>query len=107
MNKIKKIFISFGAFFSSFASRVLAATITQDSIVETKYGVFEPEPTIGEKFLNIGKFIIPIVLFVIGLFVVLNKKITKKVKTIIISVFIVFILLFLILVNYLSYSIIL
>lgn len=100
MNKVKKIFISFGAFFSSFASRVFAAPIT----VETKYGVFEPKPTIGEKFLNIGKFIIPIVLFVIGLFIVINKKITKKVKTIIISVFIVFIILFLILANYLSYS---
>ena len=56
MNKIKKIFTSFGAFFTSMVSKVLAfdpATMVQD-----KYGVIEPEmyePTIGEKILGIEK----------------------------------------------------
>lgn len=96
MNNIKKVLVSFGVFFSSLISKVCALTPS------TKYGVFEPkEPTIGEKFLNIGRFIIPIILFIIGLFVVLNKNITKRVKTIVISIFIIFTLLFLILANYL------
>lgn len=54
------------------------------SMVEDKYGVFEP--TMGEKLSGIGKIALPVVLFVIGLFVILSKKITKKVKIITISI---------------------
>ena len=41
-----------------------------------------------EKISIVGKFVIPIVLFVIGLFVILDKKIPKKEKAIGISVLI-------------------
>ena len=103
MNKIKKILVSFGVFFSSLISKVFALTaVPLDDRLQAMYGVFEPkEPTIGEKFLNISRFVIPIILFVIGLFIVLNKKITKRVKIIVISIFIVFTISFLILANYL------
>lgn len=94
MNKIKKIFTSFGIFFTSIVSKVLAfdpALMVEDKygvidprMYETKYGIFEP--TIGEKLSGIGKIALPLVLFVIGLFVVLSKKITKKVKIITISI---------------------
>lgn len=80
MKKLKKVFMSFGVFITGLISKVHAVDI---DIVELKYGVFEP--TIGEKISRIGKFAIPIILFVIGLFVILNKKITKKVKAIVIS----------------------
>ncbi len=87
MNKIKKIFTSFGVFFTSMVSKVLAfdpATMVQD-----KYGVIEPEmyePTMGEKILGIEKIALLLAFFIIGLFVVLNKKITKKAKIITISI---------------------
>ena len=82
MKKIKKIFTSFGVFFISIVSKVLA--FDPAMMVEDKYGVFEP--TIGEKISGIGKIAIPLVLFIIGLFVVLSKKVTKKVKVITISI---------------------
>lgn len=78
MKKMKKVFMSFGVFITGLISKVYAV-----NVVETKYGILEP--TIGEKISRIGKFAIPIILFVIGLFVILNKKITKKVKAIVIS----------------------
>lgn len=81
MNKIKKIFASFSVFFTSTVSKVLAQKI--DPAILTKYGVFEP--TMGEKISEIGKIALPLVLFIIGLFVILSKKITNKVKVIIIS----------------------
>ena len=93
MKKIKKIFISFGIFFTSMISKVLAFDLARK--VEMKYGIIEPdfieakygvlEPTIGEKISGIGKIALPLVLFVIGLFVILSKKISKKVKIITIS----------------------
>ena len=94
MNKIKKIFTSFGMFFTSMVSKVLAFDLART--VEMKYGIIEPslidikygvlEPTIGEKISGIGKIALPLVLFIIGLFVLLSKKITKKVKVITISI---------------------
>ncbi len=82
MNKIKKIFASFSVFFTSTVSKVLAQKI-EPGMIEDKYGVFEP--TMGEKISEIGKIALPLVLFIIGLFVILSKKITNKVKVIIIS----------------------
>lgn len=94
MNKIKMIFTSFGIFFTSMVSKVLAfdpAMMVEDKygvidprMYETKYGIFEP--TIGEKMSGIGKIALPLVLFIIGIFVILSKKITKKVKIITISI---------------------
>ncbi len=108
MKKLKKVFMSFGVFITGLISKVSAVSISE----QTKYGVFDPrmvedkygvfEPTMGEKISGIGKFAIPIVLFVIGLFVILNKKITKKVKAIVISVLVALTILGVILMNYLS-----
>ena len=109
MNKIKKVFISFGAFFTGLVSKVFAVDLVETKygvfdprFVEKKYGIFEPEPTSGEKFLSVGKFAIPIILFVIGLFVVLSKKITKKVKAIVISALVLLGILGYVLMNYIA-----
>ena len=67
---------------------------------EPKYGIFEP--TIGEKILGIGKIALPLVLFIIGLFVVLSKKITKKVKVITISILLTIRILSWIVLNYIA-----
>mgnify|MGYP000257073139 FL=1 len=108
MKKLKKVFMSCGVFITGLISKVSAVSISE----QTKYGVFDPrmvedkygvfEPTMGEKISGIGKFAIPIVLFVIGLFVILNKKITKKVKAIVISVLVALTIFGVILMNYLS-----
>lgn len=52
--------------------------------IQTSYGM-KIVPSSIEKAFSIGKFILPIILFVIGLVVIISKKITKKVKIIIIS----------------------
>ena len=110
MNKIKKIFTSFGIFFFVFLSKVLA--FNPEMFVEDKYGVFDPrmveikyglfEPTIGEKFSRIGKIALPLVLFIIGLYVIISKKITKKVKKIVVSTLIILAILGYILMNYIA-----
>lgn len=95
MNSMKKIFVSIGTFFTGFISKIyMVDALTEDNknglgnsrVIQAKYGVYTPEPTVGEKILNISKFAVPICLFLIGLFVVLNKKITTKAKTIIIPI---------------------
>lgn len=108
MKKLKKVFMSLGIFMTSLISKVSAISLTK----QTKYGVFDPrmvedkygvfEPTMGEKISSIGKIALPIILFVIGLFVVLSKKITKKVKAIVVSVLIVLAVLGYILMNYIA-----
>lgn len=108
MKKLKKVFISFGIFITGVISNVSAVPISEQTkygvinprMIEDKYGVFEP--TMGEKISNIGKFAIPIVLFIIGLFVILSKKITNKVKTIVISVLVILAILGVMLMNYIS-----
>ena len=101
MNKIKKIFISLGVFLTGLISKVFAVPIDRDSLlIETKYGVVEPEPMIGGIMLSIGKSILPIILFVIGLFVILSKKITKKIKTLVISILVVLAILGYVVMNY-------
>ena len=110
MKKLKKVFMSFGIFITGLISKVSAVSISKQTkygvfdprMVEDKYGVFEPTPTMGEKISSVGKFAIPIVLFVIGLFVILNKKITKKVKGIVMSVLVALAILGVILMNYIS-----
>ena len=108
MKKLKKVFMSLGIFMTSLISKVSAISLTE----QTKYGVFDPrmveekygvfEPTMGEKISSIGKIALPIILFVIGLFVVLSKKITKKVKAIVVSVLILLAVLGYILMNYIA-----
>ena len=100
MKTIKKIFTSVTLMMTGAISKVFA-TVNLDSIVP-KYGIYKPEPTIGEKISNIGKIALPIILFVIGLFVVLNKKITKKVKAIVVSILIILAILGYVLMNYIA-----
>ena len=108
MKKLKKVFMSLGIFMTSLISKVSAISLTE----QTKYGVFDPrmvedkygvfEPTMGEKISSIGKIALPIILFVIGLFVVLSKKITKKVKAIVVSILIILAILGYVLMNYIA-----
>lgn len=95
MNKIKKLFIAISVFITGLLSKIPVTLAVQTkygiavdpSTIEDKYVVFEP--TMGEKISKIGKLAIPVLLFTIGLFVVLSKKITKKVKTIVISILVI------------------
>ena len=83
-SRIKKILVSIQVFFLSMISKVFALSpydIQTDYGIQTVYGIETPI----EKAFSIGKFIVPIILFVIGLVVIISKKITKKVKIIIIS----------------------
>ena len=108
MNKIKKIFIAFSVFITGLLSKIPVTLAMQTKygiamdpgMIEDKYGVFEP--TMGEKISRIGKLAIPVVLFVIGLFVILSKKITKKVKAIVISVLVILAILGYVLMNYVA-----
>lgn len=108
MNKIKKIFISFGVSFMGMISKVFAVGdsvemkygVIDPGMYETKYGIFEP--TIGERISGIGKIVLPLVLFVIGLFVILSKKITKKVKVITISTLLIIGIVCWIVLNYIT-----
>ena len=76
MNKLRKTFTSFFAFFTSMISKVLAVSPEEMARVEIKYGVFE-EPSMGEKIFRIVKNAFPLVLFIIGLSVVFRKKVKK------------------------------
>lgn len=85
MNKVKKVVTSLGVFFTGIISKVFAVNdyLDLNVIGESKYGVYEP--TLGEKISSAGKIVIPILIFLIGLGVILSKKITKKVKAAILS----------------------
>ena len=100
-SKIKKVLISIQLFFMGIASKVFAVSAADLKVyeVQTEYGI-EISPI--EKGLRLGKLILPVILFVIGLFVILSKKITKKVKAIVISVLIIIAILGYILMNYIS-----
>ena len=82
MKKSKKVLVSFGTFVVGLVSKTFA-------VIEPKYGIQERDiPTTWDKILIILKktFIIPIILFIIGVFVILSKKIHKKAKLIIILI---------------------
>ena len=88
-SKLKKVLISIQLFFMGIASKVFAASDPKlldfkGHEVQTFYGIDTPVT----KGLRLGKLIIPVLLFVIGLFVILSKKITKKIKTLVISILI-------------------
>lgn len=103
-SRIKKILVSIQVFFLGMISKVSAMSvydIQTDYGIQTAYGI-ELEPSPIEKAFSIGKFILPIVLFIIGLFVVISKKITRKVKIIVISSLIVLGTLGWIILNYIA-----
>ena len=92
MNKVKKIATGIGVFFSSLITKVYA--IDPRALEPISMYAVDPGPetrvrTIWDSISKIGKIAIPVVLFVIGLFVILSKKITKKVKVIVISVLVI------------------
>ena len=93
--KIKKILVFIQTFFLSMVSKVFALS-TDLLQAQPAYGV-KRNPSPIEKAFSIGKFILPIILFVIGLFVIISKKITNKAKVIISSLIIVGIITLLIL----------
>ena len=100
MNKVKKVVIGIGAFISGIVSKVYAATFREPEVI-SMYAVDPgPKETIGNAVLKIGRIAIPVVLFLIGLFVVLSKKITKKVKVIVVSTLVIVAILSIILMNY-------
>lgn len=92
MKKIKKVLIGIGLFFISFATKVYAAfnptAVTSlyavDPGVNSLYAV--DSGRVVKEYLRLGKVIIPFILFIIGLVVVLSKKISKKVKIIVASI---------------------
>ena len=103
MNKIKKVISSIGVFIIGMLSKVYA--FGEDMIV-SMYAVDPgPRQTIGNTISRIGKIAIPVILFVIGLIVILNKKIAKKVKAIVISILVILAILSVVLMNYLSTTI--
>lgn len=103
MNKMKKVILSIGAFFVGMISKVYA--IGADDII-SMYGVDPgPRQTIGNTISKTGKIAIPFVLFIIGLIVILNKRITKKVKAIVVSLLAILAILGIVLMNYLSTTI--
>ena len=102
MNKVKKVVIGIGAFISGIVSRVYAATFREQEII-SMYAVDPgPKARVLNSISRIGKIAIPVVLFVIGLFVVLSKKITKKVKAIVVSILVILAILGYVLMNYIA-----
>ena len=90
MKKIKKIFKCIALFVLGICTKVSAAEIDLFEDIEFKYGVIENkygviDPEVEPTGFRIGKVALPIVFFVIGLVVILSKKITKKIKAIIVS----------------------
>lgn len=106
-SRIKKILVSIQLFFLGMIPKVFAITTVTDIEpaygieIETDYGI-EMAPTPIERAFSLGKFILPVILFIIGLFVILSKKITKKVKAIVISILILLGIIGTLLMNFLS-----
>lgn len=109
MSKIKKLFIILGTFIVATFTKIgglisRAATITPAQLLygppQDLYG--PPQPTTGEIISKIAKPAILVVVFIIGLFVILSKKITKKVKAIVVSSLVILALLGYVLINYIA-----
>lgn len=89
MNKVKKVLTGIGITFAGLISKVYAIRDTPAPVVSLYAVNPGPETRVRILWDSISKIAIPVVLFVIGLFVVLSKKITKKVKAIVVAVLIV------------------
>ena len=102
MNKVKKVATGIGVFLSGLITKVYAI----DSRALEPISMYAVDPGPKARVLNsisrIGKIAIPVVLFVIGLFVVLSKKITKKVKAIVVSILVILAILGYVLMNYIA-----
>lgn len=101
MNKIKKIVTSVAVFIVGIISKVYAiGTDTIISVYAVDPGPKEKAQTVWSAISKIGRITIPVVLFVIGLFVILSKKLTKKIKAITISVLVIIGIISIIIMNY-------
>ena len=112
MNKIKKIFISLGAIIISTFTKI-GGLISRAALgpIQALYGPPQEQELYGPPLLTSGKIlskitkpIILAIVFIIGIYVILSKKITKKVKAIVISVLIILGVLGYVLLNYISKS---
>lgn len=99
MNKMKKVILSIGTFLVGMISKVYAFGA---NAVDPAYGVPRAIQPIENSILKIGKITVLVILFVIGLFVVLSKKLTKKVKIIVVSTLAILAILSVFLMNYFS-----
>ena len=111
MSKIKKIFISLGAFIVTAFTKI-GGLISRAEITTSFQALYGPpqdlygqsQLTMGEIISKIAKPIILIVFFIIGLFIVLSKKITKKTKAIVVFALIILAILGYLLMNYIAIS---
>ena len=95
MKKIRKVLVSFNGFFATMVSKVCAIALDEASLygppeafqMQDLYGPPQPsaEEIAFQNKINMGKIIAPIILVLIGIGVILNKKLSKKAKAIIIS----------------------
>ena len=101
MKKIKNIFLGIGTFFTGLSTEIITANARE---VQNKYGVrIDPsnrpiesnsnipgvvhnDPSIGQKICTLGKFMLPAILFIIGIFVLFNKKLTPRTKAMIVFI---------------------
>lgn len=86
MNKIKKIFASLGMLIAASFTKI-CGIISRAITPQPLYGVTEEDK--GEKILDVLKWASPFFIFIIGIIVILNKKISSKTKNIVIAILIV------------------
>ena len=96
MNKLKKVIVGIGIFICGLATKVLAS----DMMMTVSMYAVDPGPK--QVMSKSWKLVIPFILFFIGVFVILSKKITRKVKAIVVSILIALAIFSVILMNYLS-----
>lgn len=101
MNKVKKVLTGIGITFAGLISRVYASQAI------AMYGIdpgprTSPAKSVWDSISKIGKIAIPVILFIIGVFVVLSKKLTKKVKAIVVSILVILAILGYVFMNYIA-----
>lgn len=101
MNKVKKVLTGIGLAFAGFVSKVYAYDIISMYAIDPGPRT-SPVKTVWDSISKIGKIAIPVILFIIGVFVVLSKKLTKKVKAIVVSILVILAILGYVLMNYIA-----
>jgi hypothetical protein len=87
MKKISKISLALSSLYIMICSKVFGIPLPND--VPVLYGI--TKPNLQEKAIQVVPVLLPIILFIIGFFVFINKKIAKNIKIIIIAIFIIII----------------
>ena len=90
MNKIKKIFASLGMLIAASFTKICGIISRGDITPQSLYGVNEEYDgeIIREKIWDVLKWTTPFLIFIIGIIVILNKKISPKTKNIVIAILI-------------------